>query len=89
MPRPLVDTEQSFQLRMQVLIKELRADEELSYKELAKRLEHQGFSVDAKVLANRVNRGNFSAGFALAVLQALGYNNLAFPKAPKRLKASR
>lgn len=84
-----MNTEQSFQLRMQEFIKELRAEEGLSYKELSTRLEHQGLVIDAKVLANRVNRGNFSAGFALAVLQAMGYSALAFPRAPKRLRITK
>lgn len=82
-------TEESFQLRLQELIRELRAEEQLSYKELAARLEREGFTIDAKVLANRVNRGTFSAGFALAVLQALGCSSLTFPRGPKRLRATK
>ena len=81
--------EESFQLRMQALLKELRDESQLSYKELAALLEHEGVHIDATVLANKVNRGTFSAGFALAVLSVLGYNSVTFPRAPKRLKAAR
>lgn len=81
--------EESFQLRMQTLIKELRDEAQLSYKELAALLEQEGVHIDATVLANKVNRGTFSAGFALAILSVLGYSTLTFPKAPKRLAAMR
>lgn len=81
-------SEEQYQIRMQALIKELRASEALSYKELAKRLEQQGLEIDAKVLANKVNRGNFSAGFALSLLAALGYHSLGFTTPTKRLTAT-
>jgi len=84
-----VRPDEQFQLRMRDLIEELREAEELSYQELANRLEANGMRVDAKVLANRVHRGRFSAGFALALLQALRVTELSFPSPVKRLKVPR
>ncbi len=82
-------TEDLFQLRVAELVKELRAQELLSFKELANRLEAQGVFIGAKALANRVHRGNFSAGFAFAVLSAMGYTTVTMNGPYKRLRATK
>jgi hypothetical protein len=86
--RPLVETDELFQQRMRDLVLELRADEQLSYKELALRLEKQGLVVHWKTLANRVQTGKFSAGFALAVLHALGVKKLTLKAPTSRLRVN-
>jgi hypothetical protein len=46
-----------------------RAD--MTYEELAKRLEAHGFKENAASLANKLSRGTFSATFLLATIAAL------------------
>jgi hypothetical protein len=80
---------------MQELLKERRDAEQLTYKALARRLEKLGVKkedgdvLDAIALANRINRGNFSAGFAIAVLLALGCSTLTLYPPTKRLKVTK
>ena len=74
-------------VRLRALIRELRDDLGISYEELARRLEAHGVKMEPRALNNRLNRGNFSGGFAITVLQALGARHLDIPEAPKRLKA--
>jgi transcriptional regulator with XRE-family HTH domain len=76
-------------VRLRALIRELRDDLGISYEELARRLTAHGVEMDSRVLNNRLNRGNFTAGFALTVLQALGVKHLDLPEAPKRLRAAK
>lgn len=83
--RPLVETDELFQHRMRDLVLELRAEEQLSYKELALRLEKEGLVIKWKTLANRVQTGKFQAGFALAVLHALGVKKLTLKAPTSRL----
>lgn len=75
-----------FQQRARELVLELRAERELSYKELALLLEEAGLLIDAKVLANRVHRGTFDAGFFFALLHALGARQVNFSKPTSRFK---
>ena len=84
-----METDELFQLRMRDLVLELRAEQELSYKELARRLEAQGLVIHDKTLANRVLTGKFSAGFALALLRALGVKQLNFTGPTVRLKVAK
>lgn len=75
------------------IIKNLRLEKELTYKELSRRLEAEGVDVDPQVLINRINQGKFSFAFALQLLAALGQTDLELPKyrkkdiKPKRPKA--
>jgi len=52
----------------------VRAD--ITYEELAKRLEEHGFKENAASIANKLARGTFSATFFLACLVALGIEGL-------------
>jgi Domain of unknown function (DUF6471) len=65
-----------YEQRAKDYIKEERVRRSVSYKELARRLEGMGVPIDARVLINRINRGNFSFAFALQVLAALGVTQL-------------
>ena len=78
-----------YEARAKSLIKDLRESKQVSYKELARRLEAYGVVVDDRVLINRINRGGFSFAFALQVLAALGAPTLAVPQlsSPKDLSA--
>lgn len=83
-----MDAEAEAQARVRDLIKELRDAQSLSYKELAARLARLGVNIDDRVLANRINRGSFSAGFLVLLLQALSAPGLEVTKAPGRLRAT-
>ena len=82
-----MDSEAEAQARACALVKELRDAQGLSYKALAARLSRLGLDIDDRVLANRINRGGFSAGFLVLLLQALGVTQLEVTKRPARLKA--
>lgn len=68
-----------YDLRARSLIKELRESKQLSYKELARRLEAQGTVMDVQVLINRVNKGKYSFAFALQLLAAMGVDHIKVP----------
>lgn len=69
-----------YEARAKSLIKDLRESRQVSYKELARRLEAYGVVVDDRVLINRINRGGFSFAFALQLLAALGGTTLNVPQ---------
>jgi len=74
---------------LRALLQELRTEHQLSWKQLALRLEALGHPIDDRVLANRINRGAISAGFALLMLEAIGMSKLYFPRTTSKLRASR
>jgi transcriptional regulator with XRE-family HTH domain len=69
-----------YEMRAKSLIKELREQKHLSYKQLALRLEAEGVNIDAQVLINRINQGKFSFVFALQLLGAMGVDTIEVPK---------
>ena len=75
--------------RLRDLIRELRDEAGLSYEQLAERLKAHGVVVSPRVLNNRINRGNFSAGFALTLLQVFGVKTLQLTDPPARLRVSK
>lgn len=78
-----------YEARAKSLIKDLRQEKNISYKELARRLEAEGAPIDVQVLINRVNQGKFSFVFALQLLAAMGVDALEVPKlvGAKKIKA--
>ena len=78
-----------YEARAKSLIKDLRQEKNISYKELARRLEAEGAPIDVQVLINRVNQGKFSFVFALQLLAAMGVDALEVPKllGAKEIKA--
>ncbi len=68
-----------YEARAKSIIKDLRESQNLSYKELARRLESEGVPVDVQVLINRVNQGKFSFAFALQLLAAMGVKTVDVP----------
>jgi hypothetical protein len=71
-----------YEARSKSLIKELRESKQVTYKELARRLEAYGVFMSDRVLINRINRGGFSFAFALMVLDALGKQTVDVPRLP-------
>lgn len=76
-------TRRFFEARAKSIVKDLRESKQLSYKELAQRLEAQGTPIDVQVLINRVNHGRYSFAFALQLLAALGAEVVTVPKLEK------
>lgn len=73
-----------YEAQAKFIIKDLREDKGLSYKELARRLESEGVHMDVQVLINRVNQGRFSFAFALQLLlSAMGVDGLNVPQPPR------
>jgi transcriptional regulator with XRE-family HTH domain len=68
------------------LILELREAQDVSYAELARRLEEHGSVQSRQTLTNKLNRGVYSFEFALQVLAALGVTNLRVPQLPTHLR---
>jgi hypothetical protein len=62
----------------------MREANNVSYKELSRRLEGQGLQASERVLINRFNRGRFSLAFALQVAAALGVATIEVPTPPSR-----
>lgn len=81
--------EDQYQQRVQALVQELRDERQLTYEKLAEVLQTMGAHIKPQVLANRINRGRFSAGFAFMLLEAMGTSHVQYPKPPARLKASK
>lgn len=76
-------TRKFYEARAKSTIKDLRESKQLSYRELALRLEAQGTPIDVQVLINRVNHGRYSFAFVLQLLAAMGVESLPVPQLPK------
>ncbi len=61
------------------LLLELRRDKGLSYKELCRRLEAYDMPMTEQALINKLNRGLYSFGFALLMLDIMGATGLKVP----------
>lgn len=84
--RPAARARTFYDLRAKSIIKELREARQLTYKDLARRLEAQGTVIDVQVLINRVNKGKFSFAFGLQLLAAMGVEHLAVPQLDTQLR---
>jgi hypothetical protein len=69
-----------YEARAKALIKELRESRDMSYADLALRLQSYGVVMSERVLINRINRGTFTFSFALMVLAALNGEMVEVPK---------
>lgn len=81
-------TRRFYEARAKSIIKDLRESKQLSYKELALRLDAQGEPIDVQVLINRVNHGRYSFAFALQLLAAMGVTSLPVPQ-PQKLPSQK
>lgn len=61
------------------LLLELRRDKRLSYKELCRRLEAYEVFMTEQALINKLNRGLYSFGFALLMLDVMGAQSVKVP----------
>lgn len=61
----------SWEDRARLYLKSEIAKADITYEELAKRLEKHGFHENAASIANKLSRGTFAATFFLATLAAL------------------
>ena len=75
-----------YEARAKSLIKELREEKNISYRDLALRLQTVGVRLTEQSLINRINRGRFTFAFALQVLAAMDVQSVHVPRLPKPLK---
>jgi hypothetical protein len=75
-----MNARQFYEARAKSLVKSLREEKAISYKDLARRLEAQGTVIDVQVLINRVNQGKFGFAFALQLLAAMGVEHVEVPR---------
>lgn len=61
------------------LLLETRRDKRLSYKELCRRLEAYDIRITEQALINKLNRGLYSFGFALLMLDVMGVASVKVP----------
>ncbi len=61
------------------LLLELRRDKGLTYKELCRRLEAYDVHLTEQALINKLNRGLYSFGFALLMLDVMGASTVKVP----------
>ncbi len=77
-----VNKREFYEAQAKTIIKGLREDKNLSYKELARRLASVGVVIDVQVLINRINAGKFSFTFALQLLAAMDVDSIEVPRLP-------
>lgn len=77
-----MDANTYYQKQAKKIIKDVRENLDVSYKDLSLRLEAYGVHIEPQVLINRINKGKFSFTFALQVLAALGYQYISIPEYP-------
>lgn len=61
------------------LLKQFREDKQMTYAQLAERLQEHGVTLETRALINKINRGRFTFAFALQVLAALDIVSLRIP----------
>lgn len=59
-----------------VLIRTELAKQDMSYKDLARRLEGIGLNIEPKAITNKVSRGSFSFVFFLQCMHVLGVESI-------------
>ncbi|GLR27684.1 DUF6471 domain-containing protein [Limnobacter litoralis] len=55
-----------------VVLRSIMARQDVTYKELARKLEMYGSELDHKALSTKINRGKFQFAFFIQCLDALG-----------------
>lgn len=71
--------EEIYLLHARDLLLELRRDKGLTYKELCRRLEAYDVHMTEQALINKLNRGLYSFGFALLMLDVMGASSVKVP----------
>jgi hypothetical protein len=80
MHRRELKTREFYEARAKSIIKDLREGRQLSYRDLAERLNAMGVRIDERILINRINRGSFSFAFALQLLAAMDADTISVPR---------
>jgi hypothetical protein len=74
-----------YRARIVALIKERRETLGLSWKQVARKLEEIGYPVNEDQVSIRINRGNFSFIFAMALGHVLGFKHFdVIPPMPRK-----
>ncbi len=71
-----------YEARAKAIIKDLREEKHLSYRDLATLLDMKSEGSE-QVLINRINRGRFTFAFALQLLAAMEVQTLPIPRPTK------
>lgn len=71
--------EELYLIHAKELVLDIRRDKDLSYKELARRLEAYEIHISEQALINKLNRGLYSFGFALLMLDVMGVKSVQVP----------
>lgn len=77
-----MNTREFYEARAKAIIKELREEKRISYRDLATLLDMRSEGSE-QVLINRINRGRFTFAFALQLLAAMDVQTLPIPRPPK------
>lgn len=78
----MVEQRLFFEHQSRDMLLNMRADKDLTYSELARRLATYGVHIGPKVLATKLHRGTYTFTFALQVLAALGETTVRIPTLP-------
>ncbi|MGD9800800.1 MAG: DUF6471 domain-containing protein [Parvularculaceae bacterium] len=70
------DLDKQYQAKAKGLLRAEMARRNLSYEDLAQKLQSIGIEESPKNLSNKVGRGSFTAGFFLQCLEAIGCTSL-------------
>lgn len=71
--------EEIYLIHAKELVLNLRRDKDLSYKDLCRRLEAYDVRISEQSLINKLNRGLYSFGFALLMLDVMGVPRIKVP----------
>ena len=71
-----VTTDWKWKTQAKQLIRAEMKRRDLSYADLAKRMEGIGLAVNERTIANKIATGGFSAAFFLQAMEAIGVKNL-------------
>ena len=80
-PDDLERLDRFYKKQAHALIKLLREQKGISYRELQRRLQAHGVDMELQALTNKVTRGTYPFSFALQLLAAMDVKNLWLPNA--------
>jgi hypothetical protein len=69
-------TSRDWQTQAKQIIRSELKRRELSYKDLAERMEAIGLTVNERTIANKIARGGFTAAFFLQCMEAIGAHTI-------------
>lgn len=70
----------AYEARAKAALRELMANKEVGYPDLAAKLRRKGFEISDGGLENKIARGSFSMAFAIQCLDALGVDTVRIPR---------